>query len=211
VRKTKRKKRRTTKPGDGVDLKSKAIPELTPAPALTETGTGTKGMDAFSIKHQVKHYHQSYAKTVLHIMSEGGSIYSVARRIGCSRNTLYKWAERYEDFALALEVGRDMSRGWWEEMGQLNVWNKNFNSTLWMMNMSNRFGWTRFFVEGKGGGPAATPNLHKHDHKHLTINLKDMPTGKLRDLRRFLKDAVDANAEEEEEDEQADASVSARS
>jgi len=198
-RRNNRARRRRTKPAqrNKKKLKSATLPAPTTAPAL-RSESGVTGMDAFAIKEHHARYHQAYAKTLLRVMSEGGSIYSVAREIGCAEGTIRRWAEDHPDFALALEVGRDMSRGWWEDIGRDNLGNKDFNSTLWMMNMSNRHGWSRFVKEGSG--PEA-PSLHQHDHKHVNINLGNLTSKQLRKLRSVVGEQLLEGSEEQDESE----------
>ena len=81
---------------------------------------------------------------VIALMSDGLSRYEVARELGISyTGTLYEWEGKYPEFAEALKEGEAMSQAWWLTEARHNLGNPKFNSILWMMNMGNRFRWSR--------------------------------------------------------------------
>jgi hypothetical protein len=49
--------------------------------------------------------------------------------------------EREQEFSRALQIGRVLAQAWWENQGQDNLKNREFNTGLWYANMKNRFGW----------------------------------------------------------------------
>jgi hypothetical protein len=61
-------------------------------------------------------------------------------RVG--RATLYRWIEENKEFRDTLKDNLEFSEGWWMNQGRINLYNKDFNSTLFYMNMKNRFGWS---------------------------------------------------------------------
>jgi len=80
---------------------------------------------------------------VLKACSEGCSREELCLELGLWPYAISDWEKKYPDFALAIKIGEKLSRAWWLSKGRKNLHNPNFNNTLWMMNMSNRFGWTR--------------------------------------------------------------------
>lgn len=44
-------------------------------------------------------------------------------------------------FAAFAEKGRTLSQAWWVYQARRNLFNKDFNTTLFNFNMKNRFGW----------------------------------------------------------------------
>lgn len=76
-------------------------------------------------------------------MKEGASITEVAAIINVHRDTIYDWLQDPEkqEFSDTIKKGLRLCEAWWEKHGRKEVHNKDFNSTLWYMNMRNRFGW----------------------------------------------------------------------
>ena len=83
---------------------------------------------------------------ILALYAEGASDVEVKVQIHkwlgrFSDNLWNRWMEEEEDFWITIKRGRMLSQGWWEKLGRKNLQNKDFNATLWYMNMKNRFGW----------------------------------------------------------------------
>lgn len=102
-------------------------------------------------------YDPSMLAKIESLMSEGAGINEIAPEIGLSRETIYKWCNTDSDiynkeFADMIEHGKELCLAWWERQGRINLENKEFNSTLWYMNMKNRHGWRdKQDVELSGG------------------------------------------------------------
>ena len=58
-----------------------------------------------------------------------------------SNNLWNRWMEEEKDFWETIKKGRMLSEGWWEKEGRTNLKTRDFNATLWYVNMKNRFGW----------------------------------------------------------------------
>lgn len=89
-------------------------------------------------------YESSMCDTVIKMMREGASKTEVCAEIGISWDTLARWQTDNAEFSEAIKTGELLSAAWWERMGRTNLFDADgvkFNSTLWYMNMKNRFGW----------------------------------------------------------------------
>lgn len=86
-------------------------------------------------------YDPEFCSKVISLMREGASIVEIAYELEVNRTTIYEWMEKFEEFSNTIKDGKDFSEGWWSKEGRKNIHNKEFNSTLWYMNMKNRFGW----------------------------------------------------------------------
>lgn len=53
------------------------------------------------------------------------------------------------NFKEMVDMGRLYSQAFWERAGRTNIGNKNFNTSLYNINMQNRFGWAAKSEESK--------------------------------------------------------------
>jgi len=87
-------------------------------------------------------YQPKHGKLALALMAEGASKVEVAVALGISRDTFYRWIDKYPDFSDTIKDGEWLSQAWWEKQGRTNIANKQFNTALWYINMKNRFNWS---------------------------------------------------------------------
>ena len=82
----------------------------------------------------------------------------------CAVGTWYKWMEQ-EGFREFIEEMRVEAQAWWERHGREHLEDKSWNSTLWYMNMKNRYGWTDRQLLGGMDGGAIKIEISKEDEK----------------------------------------------
>jgi len=82
---------------------------------------------------------------VLEGMQQGMSLNEAALNAGISAVAQWKWQQddTKPEFQKAVKEGLRAAEVWWERHARENIGNSKFNAVLWMMNMSNRFGWKR--------------------------------------------------------------------
>ena len=61
--------------------------------------------------------------------------------IRCSNDLWDRWMKDEVEFSETVKQGKLLSESWWQRKGRENIEETKFNSTLWYMNMKNRFGW----------------------------------------------------------------------
>jgi hypothetical protein len=86
-----------------------------------------------------------WQKQILDLYENGASDTVIKKHIiklrGKFSNHLWSaWLRDEKEFAETIETGRVLAQAWWEERGK-DFDQRGFNSTLWYMNMKNRFGW----------------------------------------------------------------------
>ena len=86
-------------------------------------------------------YKPEMCETVIELMKEGASQYEVLATLGISEDTFYRWKKDNEEFSESIKRGSQLSQAWWERKGRISLDDRQFNSTLWYMNMKNRFKW----------------------------------------------------------------------
>jgi len=84
-------------------------------------------------------YEPSMLPRIELLMGMGGSKVEVAVDLGINRDTLYAWCKEHPEFSDTIKRGEDLSQSWWERQGRTSLKDKEFNATLWIMNMKNRF------------------------------------------------------------------------
>jgi len=86
-------------------------------------------------------YKKEMCETVLELMKEGASQQEVLAVLDISNDTFYRWKKENEEFSETIKRGIQLSQAWWERKGRISLDDRQFNSTLWYMNMKNRFKW----------------------------------------------------------------------
>ena len=87
-------------------------------------------------------YKLDIPQKVIEYMRDGMSIEEVCYELGICKQTFYNWCEKHEELLDAKKKGVDFAQGWWMKQGRESLRDKEFNATLFYMNMKNRFNWT---------------------------------------------------------------------
>lgn len=88
-------------------------------------------------------YRPEYCKIARQLLKEGWSKIEIAAHFDVNRATLNYWAEKHEEFYNTINDGVEFSEATWTKWGRENLSNKEFNSRLYEINMTNRFGWNK--------------------------------------------------------------------
>ncbi len=88
-------------------------------------------------------YDPAMCEQVIELMREGYAKVEVAAELGICKDTLNEWTNdsTKPEFSAAIKLGSQLSEAWWMKKGRINLENREFNPTLWYMNMKNRHGW----------------------------------------------------------------------
>lgn len=86
-------------------------------------------------------YNPDYCQRAIDLLKEGADIAELAYEFDVVQSTIYEWAKNNKEFSEAIKIGRDVAEGWWKKTGRTNIYNKEFNTALWYINMKNRYGW----------------------------------------------------------------------
>lgn len=88
-------------------------------------------------------YKPEFCERVIKLMRKGASKEEIAYRLNVCPRTIYNWEEKHPEFLQAITLGAAHSKGWWMIKGRKNIYNKDFNTALYQINMRNRFGWDK--------------------------------------------------------------------
>ncbi len=86
-------------------------------------------------------YKPEMCETVIELMTEGASQFEVLAELGICEDTFYRWKKENKEFSESIKRGVQLSQAWWERKGRISLDDRQFNSSLWYMNMKNRFKW----------------------------------------------------------------------
>jgi len=86
-------------------------------------------------------YKPEMCETVIELMKEGASQQEVLAALDISNDTFYRWKSENQEFSETIKRGIQLSQAWWERKGRISLDDRQFNSSLWYMNMKNRFKW----------------------------------------------------------------------
>lgn len=74
-------------------------------------------------------------------MKVGASLQEIYGHLDISESTFKRLCRDNPEFSRTVKKGIRLSQTWWLEIGRSYMRDKEFNATLWYMNMKNRFGW----------------------------------------------------------------------
>jgi len=92
-------------------------------------------------RREVSELPELWYEEVLELYAEGASDVEIKVILNVSNDIWARWMKEEPEFQETIKIGKELSRAWWETVGRRNLANGKFNSTLWYMNMKNRFGW----------------------------------------------------------------------
>lgn len=96
-----------------------------------------------------------------------------------SDDLFYRLIEEEEVFSRTIKSGRSLSELWWQSNGRVNLKDKDFNATLWYMNMKNRFKWSdkqeiQQEISNKGGEAFKIEDINKMSKEDVKKTLLEL-------------------------------------
>ena len=96
-------------------------------------------------------YKPEFCDMLIAYMAKGFSLEAFCGHINATYSSVYRWLKHpdYGDFRKARKIGEAKQREFWEEVGKSGLMGniKGFNTTVWIFNMKNRYGWNDKRVE----------------------------------------------------------------
>lgn len=84
---------------------------------------------------------KQWIQAVVAAYENGASDHEICKIMRITYDTFQKYYDEAASFKELVEMGRAMAKAWWYEQGRINIDNTKFNTSLWMFNMKNRYGW----------------------------------------------------------------------
>jgi hypothetical protein len=121
-------------------------------------------------------YKPEFCQMLIEHMAEGYSFESFAKVAGVMEITLYRWTQPdgdwfKPDFYEAKQRAFAENRYFWESKGISGLTTKEFNATIWVFNMKNRFGWRdkqEMTHQGPNEGPIQVQSIMAKDPAEMT-------------------------------------------
>lgn len=88
--------------------------------------------------------HEDWRKTMMELYANGASDREVlvALKLSPGAWKVLEGNTLDSDFLELVTLGRIWAQAWWEKMGRTNLMTAKFNTSLWGLQMKNRFGWS---------------------------------------------------------------------
>lgn len=89
-------------------------------------------------------YREEYCDKAVELMTKGYSKEAVAGALGVSKQCLYEWIEKHQEFGDAIKKGETASQLFWEGLGIQGIIlgkSETFAQGAWAFNMKARFKW----------------------------------------------------------------------
>ena len=80
-----------------------------------------------------------HCNDAIELGKKGKSLTQIAVQFGVSAGTIYFWRKRYPEFNDAMHAARDCAKAWYEDQGQLGIWDSKFNGSTWDKQIAARF------------------------------------------------------------------------
>lgn len=88
-------------------------------------------------------YDPAFCEMLIDHMSKGFSFESFAAIAKTHRDTIFEWVKKFPEFAEAKKEAMELNRFFWERAGMKGMLDsKNFNASVWVFSMKNRFKWS---------------------------------------------------------------------
>jgi hypothetical protein len=89
---------------------------------------------------------KGWSKEIIDLYIDGASDVEIKALIWQKRGSFsddlwHRWLKEEEEFSVTIKSGRIFANSWWEKKGRSGVDSQEINSTMWYMNMKNRYGW----------------------------------------------------------------------
>lgn len=112
-------------------------------------------------------WNKSTIPAVEELFRNGGSIVEACQIMGIGRETFYRWMKdpTKTSFRSKMEANLMASEAWWLRQGRENIGNRQFNATLYNLNMVNRFKWNSAQTE-------QTRIVHETKKSEATVDVK---------------------------------------
>jgi hypothetical protein len=95
------------------------------------------------------------------LLAEGYSFEASCGALNICKDTGYRWVKEYPEFSDAKKRGEAQGQIWWEREGKRGMnFGKDFNATVWVFSMKNRFDWSDKKDLNLGGQPGNPININ---------------------------------------------------
>lgn len=117
-----------------------------------------------------------WKEKLMALSEEGAGIAEILKEIGISRNRHDAYMKDTPEYSAAFEDARLISEAWWMKQGRDNLNNKNYNNTMWIFNMKNRFYWRDQPIMAKSSNGSAFDDIRERDETLARYTLKEVKT-----------------------------------